>query len=556
MPLTLIAAAICTSPIQGNAQTFQPAINLSNNSGDPEDAQIAANGNSLYVAWADSTPGNFDILFRRSTDGGATWLPTLNISNSVTTSRGPHIVVSGSNVFIVWDDYTTFNSPHMIMFRRSIDGGATFESAQQLSEPSKQHCTVNVAAAGSIVFVYWLVCGADSMRFRRSASAGTSFETLNTLDGGNSGVSTIKVSGNNVYILTSPNGLSDAFLVRHSTDGGVSFNSPVIIRPKSVFAASLVANGNDLYLIWQITESNIDIFFSRSTDGGATFTPSINLSNVPGAVSAHNGSLSVVDQDIYVVWSESDTVHGTPPFPTASDTVLRRSTDGGATFDPKVNLSNNKNSAVPEVAASGKRVCIGWNDWDGLTTNTGDVVLRASDDRGITFNPVINLSNNGNSFQIHITAWNGNAGIIWKNFSAGNGDIFFRRTTPVPVLFGYENSERAIALDSVTMVRDPFPVTTTLNFSTDHRTRLMLFAANAALQPGEPTSVITAQVEDAQHRIVALPVEFVGQVPGFDWLTQINLRLPDELINAGDVKLSITVRGIVSNTAIVGIKPS
>jgi hypothetical protein len=115
---------------------------------------------------------------------------------------------------------------------------------------------------------------------------------------------------------------------------------------------------------------------------------------------------------------------------------------------------------------------------------------------------------------------------------------------------------RAIALDSVTLIRDPFPFVTRHNFSSDQRTRIMLFAVNLELMPGENASVVTAQAEDSQHRIYPLTVEHVGKVPNVDQLTQVNVRLPDELANGGDVSVSINLRGTVSNKALISIRQS
>ncbi|MDT4969744.1 MAG: endonuclease mitochondrial, partial [Acidobacteriota bacterium] len=53
-----------------------------------------------------------------------------------------------------------------------------------------------------------------------------------------------------------------------------------------------------------------------------------------------------------------------------------------------------------------------------------------------------------------------------------------------PLLITEDGTSRAVALDSVTMMRGPFPLNTIYNFSSDHRTRVMLFAANAGLEPG------------------------------------------------------------------------
>ncbi len=120
----------------------------------------------------------------------------------------------------------------------------------------------------------------------------------------------------------------------------------------------------------------------------------------------------------------------------------------------------------------------------------------------------------------------------------------------VPMLLTDETTGRAVALDSVTMMRDPLPRDTTHNFSQDRRTRVTLFAVNADLMPGEDASVVTAQIEDVQNRIYPMTVEYVGKVPNFDWLTQVVVRLPDEVSNYGEGWwVNINVRGAVSNRA-------
>lgn len=124
-----------------------------------------------------------------------------------------------------------------------------------------------------------------------------------------------------------------------------------------------------------------------------------------------------------------------------------------------------------------------------------------------------------------------------------------------PVLLTEENTNRAIALDSIMFNREPFSVLTSNNFSSDHHTRVMLLAVNVDLKPEEDVSVITAQAEDSQQRVFPLTVEYAGRVRGFDWLTRINVRLTDELASGGDIKVSVRVRGIQSNTVLISLKP-
>jgi uncharacterized protein (TIGR03437 family) len=125
-----------------------------------------------------------------------------------------------------------------------------------------------------------------------------------------------------------------------------------------------------------------------------------------------------------------------------------------------------------------------------------------------------------------------------------------------PRLLTEENTDRAIALESVTLMREPFSLISTHNFSSDGRTRVMLFATDMELGQGESVSAVTAQAEDSQQRTYPLTVEYVGKVPNLDWLMQVVINLPAEVESAGDIWVSINVRGVVSNKVRISIKPS
>ena len=137
--------------------------------------------------------------------------------------------------------------------------------------------------------------------------------------------------------------------------------------------------------------------------------------------------------------------------------------------------------------------------------------------------------------------------------SRGSGSVFRVRLTE-PVLISEPNTDSAVALDSVTLVRDPFAVTNPFNFSTDQRTRLMLFGMNLDLLPGENSSAVTARLEDASQNAFPLTVEFVGKVPGFDWLTEVVVRLPDNTPVNQTLNVSVTLRGKTSNKVRVRMK--
>lgn len=155
-------------------------------------------------------------------------------------------------------------------------------------------------------------------------------------------------------------------------------------------------------------------------------------------------------------------------------------------------------------------------------------------------------------------AFDSNASDLAANDTNNLPDVFVRAGTlqVAPTLLTEENTGRAVALDSVTFVRDPFPIVTAHNFSPDRRTRVMLFATGVEFAPGEQASSLTAQAEDAQQRVYPLAVEYVGEVRNLYWLTQVVVKLPDQLEGAGDVLVSINLHGSTSNRAVIRIKPS
>lgn len=123
---------------------------------------------------------------------------------------------------------------------------------------------------------------------------------------------------------------------------------------------------------------------------------------------------------------------------------------------------------------------------------------------------------------------------------------------PVPQLL-VTNTGRAVALDSVTTTSEPFHVLAPHLLSTDGRTRITLFLVGVLLEPAD-LPFVTVQAEDTQQRLFDLPCEATGRVKTLRWMSQVTCRLPDALIGAGTVNVSVRVRGMVSNKAPIQIQ--
>ena len=70
----------------------------------------------------------------------------------------------------------------------------------------------------------------------------------------------------------------------------------------------------------------------------------------------------------------------------------------------------------------------------------------------------------------------------------------------------------------------------------------------------ETKSVVTARAVSSFGGIYDLPVEFVGKVSGFSWLSNVIVRLPDDPALQGNVSIAVALRGIGSNSVTVALK--
>ena len=127
------------------------------------------------------------------------------------------------------------------------------------------------------------------------------------------------------------------------------------------------------------------------------------------------------------------------------------------------------------------------------------------------------------------------------------------RLATAPVLLTKTNSTRALAVESISRLAEPFAPSTAVPFSQDNRTRVMLFATNLTLLPGETAANVTATAEDGNHIQYPLTVEYIGSVPTLSGVTSVIVRLHDNLGDVGDVLVGITLRGMTSNRVRIGI---
>lgn len=127
-----------------------------------------------------------------------------------------------------------------------------------------------------------------------------------------------------------------------------------------------------------------------------------------------------------------------------------------------------------------------------------------------------------------------------------------------PLLATEAPSQRAIALDA-TMLRDPFLLNNPQYLGTDKRARISLFTLNLILTPG---LVVTAEAVDSRQVVHHLSVESAQNVANFPaigpeepFLTQIVLKLPEGIVTAGDLQVTVRAYNKTSNQVVISVKP-
>src|SRR5207302_3720869 len=104
----------------------------------------------------------------------------------------------------------------------------------------------------------------------------------------------------------------------------------------------------------------------------------------------------------------------------------------------------------------------------------------------------------------------------------------------------------ASALDSVTFVKGPFSLTDNLNFSADHRTRIILFTSDLGFPvPTQPNpSTLSVQIGG-----IPASVESAGPFNALAGTSYIVVRLPDGLVSGNSYLVTVTLGTTPSSNA-------
>jgi len=289
---------------------WQPDVRLTNESAGSFTSEnnawcIAANGNILHVVWYDIRDGNYEIYYKRSTDGGTSWGADERLTNSTAafaTSFRTSVSVSGMVVHVVWHDLRDGNIE--IYYKRSPDGGVSWGGDTRLTSFTGQSVNPSVTVSGSVVHVVWREQRDGNMEiyYKQSSDGGLNWgaDTRLTNNTANSQFPSVAVSGSVVHVVwwDFRNG-NDEIYYKRSTDGGVSWETDTRLTSNSAESQypSVAVSGSVVHVVWNDDrDGNWEIYYKRNPTGNpaSTFQSQYSRNNLNKPITDNGNTLDTI----------------------------------------------------------------------------------------------------------------------------------------------------------------------------------------------------------------------------------------------------------------------
>jgi hypothetical protein len=334
-------------------------------------------GKTLHVVWYDDTPGNPEIYYKKSTDGGASWSAAQRLSWNSGASSDPAIAIGMDNsINVVWEDSTLGH--YELYYRRSADGGSTWSSAQRLTWTSSACRAPAMAIDGdNRIHVAWYeyTQGNIEIHYRRSPDGGSTWDTAQRL----------------------------------TWNLGNSYNP-----------AMASDSNQNVRVVWydDWSATDYEIYYKHSTDGGSAWSLAKRLTRNSGS-SCYPAIALDSDGVIHVVWMDST--------PGTNQIYHARSLDGGTTWSAAKRLTWTTSECYsPAIASdSSKYVHVVWYN---ETAGNYQIYYKKSTDKGLTWTSAQKLSGgSGYSLDPVIAVDSvGTIHVVWRDAAPGNYEIYYR----------------------------------------------------------------------------------------------------------------------------------
>jgi hypothetical protein len=287
---------------------------LTSTSGTSKNPAIAVDPSGyLHVVWQDDTPGNMDIYYKKSTNGGASWTANQKLTSTSGVSRNPALVINASgHLHLFWEDNTPGN--YEIYYKKSTNGGASWTANQRLTSTSGvSECPAVAVNSSGHLHLFWAenTPGNYEIYYRKSTNGGTAWTVSKRLTF-TSGVSknpavAVNSSGHLHLFWKDNTSGGEEIYYKKSTDGGTTWTANqrlTYTAGVSDLPAIAVDSSGYLHLLWQDnTPGNYDIYYRKSTNGGTSWVTSQRLTFTAGD-SLYPAIATDTSGNLHVLWAD------------------------------------------------------------------------------------------------------------------------------------------------------------------------------------------------------------------------------------------------------------
>ncbi|MCB2204618.1 exo-alpha-sialidase [bacterium] len=331
LPVLLCKITIATAQWQAESTLFTTADSA--RTGYTNVKNVVAQGNLVHTIWMDKKNGKWRPAYRRSTDGGSTWEDVVHLAEPNTSHFSSHgsCAAHETTVHVIWSDQR--NGSEQVYLRTSTDNGASWAEDRCITPDSSECSSPSIATDGKNVHVVYT-------------------ETLRDLS----------------YIK----------YIRSTDEGRHWMESVTLAAGSNLINVAIAVVGPVIHTCWSFNYGpeylgNWDIVYRRSSDGGITWEESVDLSNDPGW--STGCGITASGDDVHVVWHDKRTG--------AWDIHYVSSRDGGAHWGEDTPIMVTPyDCLLPTLAISGERLHLAWVD---LRNDAGDIYYCRSEDAGLSW---------------------------------------------------------------------------------------------------------------------------------------------------------------------------
>lgn len=367
------------APFLVYAASWSPAKRLTWTPGNSGRPHLSINSSGIiYLFWYDSSPGNEEIFFKKSTDSGTTFSPNRRLTWNSGDSKNPCLAIdSNGHLHLFYDDNSSGNQE--IYYKKSTDTGDTWSNPQRLTWNSRYS------------FMPFPIIG----------------------------------TGNTIFVAYSDNFSSNFELyMKSSTDTGMTWSSPQRLTwnaGKSIKPRLASDSHGNLHLVWyDNSPGNNEIYYKQKSSSSPNWSPAKRLTWNPGG--SVSPQIRIDDQDrLHIGWKDDSSG--------LWQVLYKRSTDGGLSWTQPHQLGDYLSHAkyvflVPD--STDKLHAVYQDSYPG----NFEIYYKKSTDGGVTwtFGERLTWTSGASIFAYAALDPSGTLHIVWMDHTPGNDEIYYKKS--------------------------------------------------------------------------------------------------------------------------------